>query len=264
MCCFTGLETDRPAGTTLSGGYPFHYAKFITIIEAKNYAGTIEFKPEFNELIQTKEGKQKGIKDPITQVKRQMQHLDFWLRQHHYPSIPLRYFTTISNPTTIIKAPSSYKDALEKVIHVEQINTKLLELDKTKGDVLLNNELMIKIAQQVLAKNETYDKDVLEHYKIERADIITGVCCPECSKPGMKRGYGGWICPVCKKYSDDAHVEAFCEYALLFGSRSTNRQLRAFLGINSREVVAKMMDDLEVKRVGEKKGRVYMLDRLLE
>ncbi|RNA67603.1 hypothetical protein EBO34_12830 [Alteribacter keqinensis] len=69
---------------------------------------------------------------------------------------------------------------------------------------------------------------------------------------------------MCKKYSDDAHVEAFREYALLFGSRSTNRQLRAFLGINSREVVAKMMDDLEVKRVGEKKGRVYMLDRLLE
>ncbi len=130
---------------------------FFLLLEAKNYAGTVTFVPEFNQLIQRKGDLEKGYKDPIIQVKKQQEHLHYWLAKHQFPALPTSFFITISNPRTIIKAPPAYKEALEKVVHAEVLTDKITQFKNYNPANRVSLSRLETVAQQIL-----YDSNILQ------------------------------------------------------------------------------------------------------
>lgn len=77
--------------------------KFVLIIEVKNITGTLYFDPVFNQLIRTKEGKERAFPDPILQVNRQESQLKNWFSQNRLPEIPIQTLIVFSNPQSVIR-----------------------------------------------------------------------------------------------------------------------------------------------------------------
>ncbi|WP_171051884.1 nuclease-related domain-containing protein [Alteribacter natronophilus] len=235
------------------------FRSFIVVVEAKNYRGTLYFDQAHNQLTQTYENVEKGLPDPIAQVKLQTRHLHFWLAEHGYPPIPIHYFIAISNPRTIIKSSPGYTEAIDRVIHAQQVNRRLSELQLTFRNSVLSSAELQRIGNDLIAADQPYDRNILEFYKIDRNEILTGVPCRECKFIPMKRVHGSWACKRCGAASMDAHVQALKEFSLIFGERASNRELRWFLQARSPHVVKRLMEKLDADCQGEGKARRFIL-----
>jgi len=88
--------------------------KVIIILEVKNLSGTITVGDPLQQCIQTDEnGKEKRLKDPLTQVKLQRDHLKRWL-QKHFPQVPIDYLIVNTHPSAIIRVVDPSSEYVEK------------------------------------------------------------------------------------------------------------------------------------------------------
>ncbi|MCA1054912.1 NERD domain-containing protein [Rossellomorea aquimaris] len=233
--------------------------KYILILEIKNLAGTINFDGEFNQAVQTKNGKQKAFPDPLYQLNRQETMLRKWLDSNQLPILPIHGLVVMSNVNAVIRA--NHEHFSQKVIRPTSLSKKIKELEDYYIQATEVQEKQLKkITKRLLRMHTPLKQSILDSYGIAKEEIIMGVCCERCHKYALKRRHGRWKCNGCSWVSKDAHKSAMNDYCLLFGEKITSKELQAFLKIDSPSLATRLFRDLKVQREGDKKSTIYTLE----
>ncbi len=230
----------------------------ILIIEVKSIAGTVTFFNEFNQYTRKINNQEEGFSNPLSQAKRHQRQLRDWLTMYNIPSLPIDYLVVISNPSTIIRTTNPNKRELSKVIHLEDVMSKIIEVTSNKKE-LVSQKIMNKMTKQLLKSNVQYKPSPEKTYNISTHDIVTGVQCPECLLIPMIRMRGKWKCSTCSTYSKDAHIRALEDYYYLVSPEITKKKLRSYLHLHSRRTAVDILSSLKIESEGDNRGRIYYL-----
>ena len=232
---------------------------YLLIIEVKNYIGTLYFEGNFKQLIREKNGVEEGMENPIPQVINQQRKLKKWLDINNLPSLPIIPLVVIANPTTIIKASSDYKEALEMVYLADNLPAKILSIQQTFNTRRKIIHDLDSFSNHLINCHEPKEVDILQQLKIPESAILTGVYCPNCLALPMSRKKGSWHCPKCLFVSKDAHILSLKHYYLLLGKTITNQKLRTFLHLPSPYTASRILRSMNLKYTGSTKFRQYEL-----
>lgn len=230
---------------------------FIQIIEIKSLAGVVYIDPVFKQMIRTLNGKEEGFLDPIAQVKLQKTHLIQWLAIHHFPRLPVADFVTISSPETILKTQPGNSTIPRKICHMHQVIDRIHALASGSRKKILTPAERERLSAKLVDSYTPLQKNILQHYHIDKKDLITGVHCPSCHVIPMNRIQGAWHCPNCECKSTTAHQETLEDYFLLISDQITNREFRKWAQLDSRSTATRLLRASHLSVSGNKKNRTY-------
>lgn len=225
-------------------------------IDSKYYAGTLEFYPEFNQMIQYLNGIEKAYLDPILQAKTQARQLKAFLKSQQFSPPPFEPLVAITYSQALIKNPTDNKEVSQRVFKSPGVFFKISPYLKKYRNEILTDQDVKKIAKLLMRKNTAYLPD-LKAMNLPFDELQTGVECSSCNTLGMERIHGVWACKKCGHLSKDAHINALKDYYLIYGPSITNRQFRDFLNISSIHQSKRLLSSIDLESVGSKKGRVY-------
>lgn len=237
---------------------------FALILEIKNITGTLSFNQNFRQLIQTKDGTNKGYHDPISQVNRQQKLLKKLIENWQIHDIPIESLVVVSKPSTIVNSLSSSSQIHKKVCFAYELPDKLEMLRSYYHEEKINQKEMKKLSRNLLKHHTPKEYDPLKFYGIHLTEIITGVQCQICFSTPITRNYGTWFCPKCGNQSKDSHKQSILDYFLLIDSKITNQQGRDFLQLSSPRLVQNLLNTMRLPYSGSNKGRVYFPPSTLE
>ncbi|MBH0230983.1 nuclease-related domain-containing protein [Halobacillus yeomjeoni] len=227
--------------------------KRIILIEVKHMDGELHYDDSSHQLLQVKDGCKKAYPDPLLQVKRQAHQLEKWIKTHSLPYIPIEPFVVFTHPSAILS--SSHLRVFPSDYLPFQLNT----IADGSGDAVWTNNEQRSIMNLCYQNHTPYVYDVLQKFQLKAEDLMKGVLCERCISLPMEKVYGGWKCPRCESFSNNAHVKALNDYYLLFGDSISNAELREFLRLPSRNTVRKLMNDLKITPIGTKRNAKWDL-----
>jgi hypothetical protein len=235
------------------------HPRFCLLLEVKNLIGNLYFDHQYDQVLRTRDGVEETFSDPINQVEAQKEYFKKWLAKNKLPNVPLHTLVVITNPKSYIRISPQYGKNSKKIIRGNNLVTRIKDYSNQKvEDILFKRELR-KFSTQLSKEHTILDSNILQTYALEPNDLLPGVACPFCKKLPMIRTYGNWFCPNCLKKSNDAHIQALNDYALLFGIHVTNKTLREYLHIESRSSVKKLMISMNLPPNGHTKAATYTL-----
>ncbi|OHR67110.1 hypothetical protein HMPREF3291_11575 [Bacillus sp. HMSC76G11] len=232
----------------------------LILIETKNILGTLYFDDHFSQLIRTLNGVETGFSDPRLQVDRQETLLQQFLKQNHITCPPFKSLVVISNPSSIIKAPSSLKKT--SIIHGANLPSLIKKLESSHPNEILSDNEWNKLSRVLLKKHTLSIRNILPKFNLNAKDLIQGVYCPNCQLLPMDRTFSSWSCQHCRFSSRSVYLHSLIDYALLVSREITNKQAREFLLLPSKSSAYNLLRTFE--HSGETKGRKYQLSSLLE
>jgi ribosomal protein L37AE/L43A len=163
---------------------------------------------------------------------------------------------TNKNATLIKVTPSIMK----KVTFLTNLPNRIKTINAKLPNAILTEKELRK-ASRILNQKHTPDQFAfMDFFKLSIKEIKTGVICPECSHSPMIRKSAKWICLKCGCKSKNTHITALKDYALLIGNSITNKQAREFLHLSSSSVTFQILQSMNLRHTGTKKGRVYFFD----
>lgn len=231
----------------------------MLLIETKNHSGTIFFEKESEQMIQTKQEKEKAYDNPVIQVNNQKWHLKRWLIEHNFKVPPIFTLVAISNPATIIKTndPKLYKYVIKGDILVDRIK----KIDSSNLSDFFTEKEIKKLSKILVKKHKPLYPSLLSKYSLSLADLQKGVRCPSCSAFGMERLKRKWVCNQCSCHSKTAHYLSVIDYFLLIKPTLTNSELSKFVLLENSKAMGNMLSAMKLKlRIeGSTKGRVYQM-----
>jgi Nuclease-related domain len=232
---------------------------YILIIEVKNISGIVTIDPFIRQLTRTYKGLTEGFSDPISQVQRQKLLLQKWFSVQKLKIPPVEHLVVFSNPSTILNFtdPPPADSPYRKIIHAQNIIDNIKDLNETYVKEVMTDKEMTKMKRTILKKHEESELDFMETYSLTQSDIVTGVRCENCNHIPMIRVSGVWSCVKCGSSSRYAHLEAVRDYFLLLSDHITNRELRRFLHLNSRNTAYKILKSLQLETKGGTKSVTY-------
>ncbi|HZH59112.1 MAG TPA: nuclease-related domain-containing protein [Metabacillus sp.] len=230
------------------------------ILEVKNFSGTIYFDSDFKQLIQSKDGIEKGFTYPLTQLERQEILLREWLLLNKLNSPTITSLVVISNSFTIIRTSTENKSLHQKIIHKEELPYRIVHLVQTSTHKTIEEKDLKKISRVLLKHHTIRETSILDRYQIKEREILKGTICKECGYLPLNRMKGNWYCPYCKKKDKLAHVQALNEYKLLFKPTITNAEVRHFLVLSSGPTANRLLHSMNLRYTGENKSRLYYLE----
>lgn len=235
----------------------------LFIIEVKSLEGTITFHTSLKQLTQDNGQKLIGRKHPITQAENISFHFMRWLQFQKLDGLPIYYFVAIADQSTIIHVNGD-EDAIRKVVsHVDEIPIRLVKMnEKLIKTMPENHQLKNRIIQTVLKNCEELQIDILSRFDIHENDILPGVHCPSCKKLKMIRTRFNWHCSYCKVHSRTAHRKALLDFALIDGTKITNKQCQYFLHTNRSTAYSILKNTEGVTLIPKKKKWVLEVDKL--
>ena len=229
---------------------------FILIIDSKNYAGTLIFLPEFNQLIRIQNEIEEVFPDPILQTKIQASQLKAFLKKFRITPPPTEYLVAISNTQALIKNPTNDKEVSYRVFRSSNVAFKIPPIYKKHPQSLLSKNDMKKIARLLIKAHEPLVPDP-KSMNLPFDKMVKGVQCPSCEVLGMDYHQGKWTCKSCGQKSPDAHIQALRDYFLIYGPSITNKQFRDYLKLNSSSTAKRLLSSMDLVFSGTNKGRTY-------
>ncbi|WP_164462255.1 nuclease-related domain-containing protein [Bacillus sp. FJAT-42376] len=236
---------------------------FILIMEIKNIAGTLYFDHSFNQFIRTFDGKEEVFPNPLFQIVRHKMQLTNWLNEHLNLDVPVETLLIFSNASAIIKSSNPHSHSMKPVIQSAELISKVEEFEKKYKMPVMTDKQLKKIIKNLLKNHTASEVDVLDSYSILPEDIIIGVICSHCESYPINKINGNWKCRTCGNLAKRGHMDALTDYALLFDTKISNKEMRSFLNLNSRNAAAYLMKKEGFPAEGEKKSTVYDLSRLI-
>ncbi|QED46651.1 nuclease-related domain-containing protein [Cytobacillus dafuensis] len=228
---------------------------FALIVEVKNITGTLLFEPNFNQLIRSIDEKEEGFPNPLLQIQRQQLQLRKWLDKKRLIHLPIEILIINSNSSAILKG-NQYVS--KYVCKIDRLLEKIATLEKKYIVEILNPQEMRKLSKSILKYHSPFEtQSFLQKYSIPSSDIITGVQCPQCKTFPMKYYRRKWYCPRCQTISKVEHIKATQDYFYLIKNTMSNADFRHFLHIHSISSASKLLESMDLKKTGEKKGRLY-------
>ncbi|HHY74207.1 MAG TPA: NERD domain-containing protein [Bacillus bacterium] len=234
---------------------------FYLIIEVKNISGTLTLDPAFDQVIWTNSttGIEKAIQDPVLQVKHQQFQFTEWLKQKKLPIMPVESIVVLTNQSTILKIISSKKDYLHSIVRSTKLLEKVFYFKEKYSKELITIKEMNKISNQLIKQHTPEKPNLFPLYNIDYSDIVAGVYCENCLALPMKYHRGKWNCHNCSFTSKSSHLKTIEDYVLLYGSLTSNCQIKDFLQLPSDAITYHLLHSMNLKYTGDKKGRKYYL-----
>lgn len=229
--------------------------RYILLVETKNYSGTVFFDKDSEQIIQTKDEKEKSYDNPLLQVRMQAWHLKRWLQHHKFNVPPIYHFVTISNPSTIVKTNDRSLNKL--IVKGDVLLNRVLKVDEYNSNVFIQEKEAKKLSRLFIKKHTPHHPDILKPYSLTQADLQPGVQCPSCLSYGMQRAKWFWRCPVCSHTSKTAHHKTIKDFFLLINPNLSNAAFRDFSNISSMRAATNILTSMNLSSTGEKKGRTY-------
>lgn len=227
---------------------------FFVIIDCKNYLGTLIFDTTLNQFTRIRNNQEEGYLDPISQVNRLKRQLEHFLQKHHFTIPPIEPLVIISKPSTIIKGNPSIKN---HVLHSHSFLDKWDQLQRKYKVNVIDEKSLLKISKFLRKHHTSENTNILEKYRINKKDIITGVQCPHCKEFAMIRKMRNWFCPSCSTFDKLAHIKAVEDYFLLIKPSITSKEFREFVHITSKDTANRLLVSMKLPYKGENRGRIY-------
>ncbi|WP_226679115.1 nuclease-related domain-containing protein [Mesobacillus jeotgali] len=229
--------------------------RYILLIETKNYAGTLFFDKDSEQIIQTKDGQEKSYDNPINQVRMQAWHLKRWLQYQKFNLPPIYHFVAISNSSTIIKVSDRSLNNL--IVKGDVLLSRVLHIDEITSNPTFNEKELKKLSKLLIKKHTPHHPDLLKSYSLTQGDLQKGIQCPSCFSYGMLRDKWIWSCPVCGDKSKSAHHKSLKEFFLLISPDIKNHSCREFCMGVSTKTASHLLSSMNLPHSGTKKGRIY-------
>ena len=229
----------------------------LFIIEAKHRKGLIS-KNQHGQYLQQYSNQLVTFDNPENQVDIQKQQLDYILRRHGFPPIPIVPLVAFTHNTAQLD-PSITS---QKVMIAQEVSFFINNiLEKSRQQCYNNHQL--KQMKTILKKlHEPMTVDLITEYQIQLSDLNPGVLCRNCRKVFMRREFATWTCPQCGLSDPTAHHLALRDYARLFEPTINNRTARRWLGVECRGLTQRILSEYPiVEKVGQK-GIRYNLSKL--
>lgn len=236
--------------------------RYILLIETKNYSGTLFFDKDSEQIIQTKDEKDKSYDNPLIQVRMQAWHLKRWLQHHKFNVPPIFHFVVISNPSTIIKTNDRSLNKL--VVKGDVLLNRVLQIDEINSNAVIPEKEARKLSKLLIKKHTPHHPDILKTYSLTQADLQSGVQCPSCFSFGMQREKWIWSCPVCAHKSKTAHYKTIKDFFLLINPTLSNATFRDFSKGSSMRAATNILSSMDLPYTGSKKGRIYHMPADIE
>ncbi|MGN7479369.1 nuclease-related domain-containing protein [Solibacillus silvestris] len=225
--------------------------RFLLIVEVKQISGTLFYKPAFHEFSrQTEEGILENFPNPFDQAFRHQLFLSNWLENWGI-QLPVLFIVVNANIRT--KLDQSLNNS--PIIHLSGMPQFLEELYKKYEMVNVDlNDLANKLS--ALSCRLPPRRKV----KVGIHRLRNGVLCEKCHfQHVMRYNRGLWVCLQCGEKSKDAIFLALHQYRILISNRITNRELRAFVGIECKAVASKLLNRLQLEQFGSGRGVYYLI-----
>lgn len=231
----------------------FLFKQGAAILEMKNIAGRINFAEKHNQITRTLEnGQVDSFECPSIQLERNKMMLEDWFHTHHM-AIPIYQAVVFPRPQQQfenLRKDLTLLFPLEIPIYLRRINS----LHPTTDSLQLKD-----IAKKLSDAHREYDPFPLTHtYGIHPSELLTGVCCIQCSSKEMQPIYNGWACQQCRNVDPHAHVQTLVEYFMLIDYRISNKECRRFLRLDCPQKAKRILGQLGISNIGEKRGRLYV------
>ena len=223
---------------------------FLLILEIKNITGTLLYKPDHHEFSRLrKDGIVENFTDPFEQAYRHQLLIERLLRSWRI-QLPVEYAVVIANQNAVLDEslrgfPIFHLTGLRRYINN-------LFLKYPAHDVKLEqvSNHLLGLIHRHPPKRRITDTNRLKK----------GVLCVKCDfKSWMDYQNRSWCCRTCGTRDKNALRWALHDYRLLIGERITNQQFREFVGIESMQVASKILSRLGFEKVGDKRGRFYII-----
>jgi len=225
--------------------------KFMLILEIKNISGRVDIDENKHQMIITRlDNTLKSYASPIDQIRRHSQHLNRLLNQLKI-SLPIEGALVFSNPATIIgNVPNNFP-----IFHTSGLRHFVQKL-LLKYKEELPEKQITKLSKVLLARL----KRVEVKPTIDISRIRKGVLCEYCAfQYQMKYKGGSWGCPNCGSRNKHDLQRALNDYRILINNSITNREFRDFFNIESVYNASKILSNLNLEAVGDKRGRSYLI-----
>lgn len=236
--------------------------RYILLIETKNHKGTLFFDKDSEQMIQTKDEKEKSYDHPLIQVKMQAWHLKRWLKQYKFDVPPIYHLVVVSNSSTIIK--TNDRPLNKVIVKGDVLLNRVLQIDEFTQSVIFTDKEVRKLSKLLIKKHTPHHPDVLKPYSLTADDLRKGVQCPSCSTFGMKRERWFWLCPVCGQKSKTAHHKTLKEFFLLISPSINNQSCREFCTGITYKTSSDLLSSMHLPFTGSKKGRIYHIPKDVE
>ncbi|WP_215032162.1 NERD domain-containing protein [Bacillus sp. ISL-37] len=228
---------------------------YILLIETKNYAGTLFFDKDSEQIIQTKDGQEKSYDNPINQVRMQAWHLKRWLQSYKFFVPPIYQLVAISNPSTIIKVSDRSLNNL--IVKGDVLLSRVPQIDGYNSNTVFTEKETRKISKLLVKRHTPHHPDIMKQYSLTLDDLQKGIQCPSCFTYGMYREKWIWRCPVCGHKSKTAHYKTVKEIYLLMQQTMKSQTFRELCTGISSKTASDLLFSMNLPHTGTKKGRIY-------
>src|SRR5690606_14749387 len=128
------------------------------------------------------------------------------------------------------------------------------------GEQILDGHAIHNLALALIEHHKDYNPFPLaDLYGINPADILPGIICPSCDRPGMKWGREKWNCPSCGHTGKTEHNQTIQDWFMLIKPKMTNRDFRYFTQLNNRNVARGLLGKSGLELIGERKAAHYVV-----
>lgn len=235
--------------------------KVIFILEVKHLRGIIEYHASRKQFLHIRDGETTSYKDPILQVETQKKHLQYWLRQHQI-EMPVETLVVSTNESTIIRNLEDDDLFDHRFVTLENLLFKIEEIYQSYTEKKVDIKDLHKLYKEMLQKDEPAKSNLMQQYKISKEHLMHGIFCDSCQNGHYIKKRYNWICSNCKEVSKNCHEQVIFDYFLLQDKQISNAQARDLLKIDSRNTIYRLLDKMELSKVGERKGRKYQAPHL--
>nr|WP_263324057.1 nuclease-related domain-containing protein [Neobacillus sp. Marseille-Q6967] len=247
-------DLSLSSDSTFQIDHTFLTPSFGILFETKNIAGSLEFKDDPPQLIQTKEnGERKAYESPVVQLERNLELLASWLQARNI-TLPLFGAIVLAYPKQIVTVPP----ANTKLLFPNMIPPFINSLPQNSKK--LDSETFHWLCHELLRCHRPYiPKPISESYHIPVGDFQPGVRCLDCGKIGMIKLPRTWHCPYCGVNNNKAHVPTMLEWFLACNRTITNRECREWLHVDI-HTATRILQGMDLKKIGTFRNRVYVMD----
>lgn len=226
------------------------------VFDAKNIAGTLEFKENPPQLIRTlDDGHKDAFESPVIKLRRNYECLNEWLISRNI-YIPIYRAVVLAYPKQRVTCPP----ANTTLLFPYAIPTFLKDIPRQKQ--VIDYETFNWISAELLNSHQPFIPDpICQTYRIPFGDFQPGVqCVVGCGRFGMVKLPRTWQCPFCETTDHLAHQRALLEWFLIFKKEITNRECRWFLQVDDIYTANRILQSMDLVKEGSFKDRKYIMD----
>ncbi|TFD96267.1 nuclease-related domain-containing protein [Jeotgalibacillus sp. R-1-5s-1] len=211
---------------------------FALIIETKHMKGHIRLDLRNEQMYRIyHDGTIKAYLHPVLQAERHREGLQDLFSKWGI-TLPIHTLIVFSHHDVFLEYVGDDSNLPKNVIRSERLQIKLRDLLKQNNDPKADIPKVIKKIRKSLLPEEIFS--TLDHFKIQKEDIRSGIWCPACEKLSQRWIAKRFRCIDCNLSAPEAVRESLFVYLTFIKSQLTNQEGRDFLRIEAADTARRI------------------------